>query len=722
MNTACMDLTGYTDRVSVRAGQKIEVKVSCSLGGSYHADLVRMFSVDPNPAGPGIDVRHVPSAFEGGYPSTFKGSTPGSYGKIALQGLTDVDDVTLSVRAQPRLVGDNFQCLFEVGSDEGHSLAVGFDRHGIAILADRTRHASSFVPEAGRWLELRLSWRLGVLHLGCYDVFTGSTLALIRIQSNWRPCGLKRLLLASLSAPENDLPASFFNGRMEGPRLLRGEQMPDALGPATDASVIAHWDFGRDIPSDRITDVGKYALSGKLYNLPTRGVRGSNWSGREMCWRHAPEEYGAIHFHEDDVYDCGWSTDFVFEPPADLPSGVYGVRLRCRDAEDIIPFFLRPPKVAKRRLAVLFSTLTYQAYSNYPRTNFDASYVSRQNAWRSNPNHPARFSVYGRSLYDVHADRSGVMFSSLLRPQLLTRPGLFAYIDEKGSGLRHFPADMHLIAWLEGKGIEADVVTDHDLEAEGIEALEGYDVLLTVTHPEYHTSRTLNALHGFVDEGGSFGYLGGNGFYWRVATSAEYPGAIEIRRNESGVRMWETEPGEAYHSFDGQYGGLWTKNDRPPQRLVGIGMSAQGSFTSSFYRRTEASRAPEVAWLFDGIEGDILGDFGFSGGGAAGFELDAVDPQLGTPESAVVLASSEGHGADYACVPENVWNPDLHSPEWQKAQIRADMTLVPMPKGNFVFSTGSIMFCGSLPANGFDNNISRLLSNFVAGCVRKEEH
>jgi N,N-dimethylformamidase len=30
-----------------------------------------------------------------------------------------------------------------------------------------------------------------------------------------------------------------------------------------------------------------------------------------------------------------------------------------------------------------------------------------------------------------------------------------------------------------------------------------------------------------------------------------------------------------------------------------------------------------------------------------------------------------------------------------------------------VFSTGSITFCGSLPHNGFDNNISQLLENVV---------
>ena len=36
-------------------------------------------------------------------------------------------------------------------------------------------------------------------------------------------------------------------------------------------------------------------------------------------------------------------------------------------------------------------------------------------------------------------------------------------------------------------------------------------------------------------------------------------------------------------------------------------------------------------------------DFGLSGGGAAGFELDRADQDLGTPDNAVVLARSENH-------------------------------------------------------------------------------
>ena len=39
------------------------------------------------------------------------------------------------------------------------------------------------------------------------------------------------------------------------------------------------------------------------------------------------------------------------------------------------------------------------------------------------------------------------------------------------------------------------------------------------------------------------------------------------------------------------------------------------------------------------------------------------------------------------------------------------MTYFDTPSGGAVFSTGSITFCGSLPFNNFDNNVSTLLAN-----------
>ena len=43
--------------------------------------------------------------------------------------------------------------------------------------------------------------------------------------------------------------------------------------------------------------------------------------------------------------------------------------------------------------------------------------------------------------------------------------------------------------------------------------------------------------------------------------------------------------GKSYNAFDGTYGGLWRRNGRAPQELVGIGFTAQGNFYGHPYER-----------------------------------------------------------------------------------------------------------------------------------------
>ena len=146
-----------------------------------------------------------------------------------------------------------------------------------------------------------------------------------------------------------------------------------------------------------------------------------------------------------------------------------------------------------------------------------------------------------------------------------------------------------------------------------------------------------------------------------------------------------------------------------------MGFSAQGTFSGSWYRRTPLSFSdPDVAFLFEGIEEEILGDFGLCGGGAAGFELDRFDPELGSDPGIKVVASSGGHGDEFTLVPEERLT---HITTWpglpESALIRADMIYQQLENGGKLFSTGSITFCGSLLVNGGDNNISRLLANVM---------
>ena len=77
-----LPLAGYTNRLSARPGDSVEVKVS-SLGTTpYHASLVRVLYADPNPDGPGVQEEIVLAAVAGDYPSREQKFSPGSCGVV----------------------------------------------------------------------------------------------------------------------------------------------------------------------------------------------------------------------------------------------------------------------------------------------------------------------------------------------------------------------------------------------------------------------------------------------------------------------------------------------------------------------------------------------------------------------------------------------------------------------------------------------------------------
>ena len=68
-------------------------------------------------------------------------------------------------------------------------------------------------------------------------------------------------------------------------------------------------------------------------------MRDSLWTGEELNFRHAPGHYGAIHFHDSDLYDCGWRTDFSLTVPAGTRSGFYAAKLTGAGASFPAPLY-----------------------------------------------------------------------------------------------------------------------------------------------------------------------------------------------------------------------------------------------------------------------------------------------------------------------------------------------------------------------------------------------
>jgi N,N-dimethylformamidase len=288
-----------------------------------------------------------------------------------------------------------------------------------------------------------------------------------------------------------------------------------------------------------------------------------------------------------------------------------------------------------------------------------------------------------------------------------------SWLGGHGSALWQYNADTHLFDWLDRNGIDYDVITDEDLHREGSALLKDYRVILTGTHPEYHSTPMWDGMKRWLDRGGRLMYLGANGWYWRIAFHKQLPGVIEVRRAEDGIRTWAAEPGEYYHSFNGEMGGLWRRIGRPPNMICAVGFIAQGFDVSSYYRRGPDSYDPRAAFIFEGVKDEVIGDFGLIGGGAAGLELDCITTALGSPPNTLRLASSENHSAMVQLVNEEFGVVPVNLGGDQNDRVRADLAFCETPAGGAVFSVSSIAWCGSLSHNDYDNNVSRITLNVL---------
>ena len=735
-------LLGYCDPWSVAPGERVRFMVSCEGAAQYRADIVRVRSARVGPEAPPYREEVVETAVNGVYGARAQPIHAGSWVVVEPSpALHRPRSFTLQAWVWPTMPADRPQALLGTWSEATRrGFGLMLDANGALALRLDEQILSTGTPLGRRqWYLVAGSFDAGrglarVVQIPCagHGFHPFSTVAREAARRPPEP-GPGPFLIAAWHAGDEPagagpaggehtgdagrcLCAGHFDGKIERPRFS-GTALDDAAIEALGAhepagaglkSLVSAWDFSRDVSGTRVTDVGPARRDGHCVNLPARAMVGHGWSGRSPDWRQAPEEYGAIHFHRDDLYDCGWQSDFELCVPDAFASAVYAARLRAGEAEYHIPFYVRPPRgTARADVAFLAPTATYLAYANVFTLTFD----DRNEAINGGLTvfdevDLLQFEMpeLGLSTYDHHRDGSGVCYSSRLRPILAMRPT---------AGLWGFTIDMLIVDWLEHTGLGFDVITDEDLHREGEELLSRYRVVVTGSHPEYYSLRMLDALEAWLNRGGRLMYMGGNGFYWRISPHPELPGVIEVRRAEGGIRTWAAQAGEYYLSFSGELGGMWRRQRRAPNLLAGVGFVSQGFDSGAPYRRRPAAGDPRASFIFQGIDDERVGDFGVCLGGAASMELDCVDPLLGTPAHALVVASSEGHSNVYELVPEEMLQSHPMTDATQNPDIRADMVFFETPNGGAVFSTGSIGYAGSLGTNGYDNNIARLTTNVL---------
>ena len=744
-----MRLVGYTDRLSVAQGGTIRFMVS-SEHPSYRTELVRLIHGDENPQGPGFKERRVSSKINGERPGRRQVIRGGSYAVVPDDAaLRPTTGFTLAAWVYPttplagpqglltkwsRLGAEGYGLFIDEAGDLALWLGDGarIERHrtGIALLShDWYFVAASYEDASGGVILYQLPARRWPVE---------PTRAVVERAASLRPgraAGNPFLLAGRADDGEGQLLVSHhFNGRLDRPRVfgraLTGSEVAAleagaSPGEFSDA-LVAAWEFSLDIASDRVTDTSGRALHGRTVNIPTRAMPGYNWSGVTLDFKQAPEEYGAIHFHADDLEDAGWEVDFELSVPRDLPSGVYAARLRAGESEDHIPFFVRPAKGAPTvRVALLFPTFHYLAYANF--RDLDLGAWEPRRVPNADPSlHPEAYQyirdnkLFG--LYDFHVDGTGVCYGSRLLPILNLRPK-FRY--RVWAAPARLPADLYLVDWLEAKGYTADVITDDDLHAEGEALLAPYNVIITGSHHEYWTGAMLDAVEAYLGHGGRLMYLGGNGFFGVTSVHPEKSHVIEVRRWGTSW-PFELAPGERYHSTTGELGGTWRNRGRAPQRLVGVGTSAAGFDRGTYYVRQPGSFDPRASFIFDGIEADErIGDIPslVMRHGAAGYEMDRADRSLGTPAHALLLASSVGHSDVYDAMideqlafragPDGVGPTTPPSPGVVHPFVRADMVYFETGNGGAVFSVGSIGWRSCLSYNNYDNTVSRITDNVL---------
>jgi len=734
------ELIGYCDRISVSAGESLDVMVHTHQD-EYEASVVRLIHGDRNPDGPGFREEDVAGIGSVRRPGRRQVTRTGSYALIedgpALAGLSSVTAATWIFPTRP--AGGEVQGLISKrGLADGSGFTFAIDESGCLLFSCRVASGQTMELRTDTALTPRTWWFVAA----AYESQSG-TVTLYRAahgawahpgaptQAAWGPGELAGtdapLLLAAAGweRPEGGRPGwarGCYNGKLGAPLLFdRGLSVREiALVRQASAGaggraeyppgLIGRWDFAADQASCAIRDTAGQGLDGRLVNMPARAVTGPNWTGRETDFRLAASEYDAIHFHADDIEDAGWPVDFSLALPAGLRSGVYAVRLRSGPLEDRIPFVVvRSAAAQASPILVVLPTMTYVAYANLALT--PECQPGRPDTWNPPRSrwedlmdaHPE----FGGSLYQRHDDGSGICYSSARRPILSLRPD---YRTSLLDAPRHLGADLYLIDWLEALGFDYDVTTDDEVHARGSGYLGHYCAVLTGSHPEYCSYEMIAAYESYVAAGGRMMYLGGNGFYWVTSVHPERPDVIEVRRGHGGTRPWESEPGEVHHSTTGEHGGHWRSRGQLPNRLTGVGMASEGADGRSVgYRRLAASHDPHVAFIFEGVEEEVIGDFGLIMGGAAGDEVDRADLALGTPPEAMVLATAM-LSEYYSVVLEDriSWRSDR-----QQGEPRADMTYLENDAGGAVFSVSSMSWLGSLSHADYASNVSRITANVL---------
>ncbi len=747
---------GYADPLCARAGGTVDFMISVEGQDHVQASLVRVIHGDENPEGPGYVELPVELALPATIPAGRQFTQIGSFARAddpkgVLDGLSSFTLFAHVCPTAPKAERQQIMGRWAIDRTMGFGLGIDPDGHvalwvGDGEKVDEIRTEITIVPRC--WYFVAASFdgttKKAELHLiNCVSPWNSRISTVVPFEADsWvretlrvTPAATGKnasFKLASATA-ENPVRGHYggflMNGKIDRAgvydrALARAEVEALAKGaePGTEG-LLAYWDptanLTREGVGDTILDTGPHGLHLQGVNRPIRCMTGWNWKG-EDSFRLAPETYGGVHYHDDAMTDCQWQKTLSLALPDDLKSGVYCLKIAAGNGKDSIPFIVRP-KTPKAKLAFLLPTFTYLAYGN-EHLSYEAPIAQAITAHTPVLSEEdleyKKLEEFGLSTYDHHTDGAGCCYSSWRRPIITLRP---RYRLPAMNFPWSLPADLSLIWWLEHAGYDYDLITDHDLHAEGLDCLKPYKCVMNGTHPEYYSEEMMDATEAYLRDGGRVMYIGGNGYYWVTGTPKDAPHCIEVRKLDSGSRAWQAEAGEGYLACTGQRSGLWRARGRAPQKIVGLGFTAEGMDQSQYFERMPDSFHKRVSWILDGIgDEEPIGDFGLAAGGAGGIELDRYELGLGSPPHSLILASTSGHSDNYLLGSEEVTYAFPGRGGTQDAQVRGDMVYFTTPKGGACFAAGSIAWSQALPCNGGENNVARIMRNVLNAFLKDQ--
>ena len=165
-----------------------------------------------------------------------------------------------------------------------------------------------------------------------------------------------------------------------------------------------------------------------------------------------------------------------------FPSGLYFLRVTADDGRiGYAPLILRPRRLGEHKVAVVFSTNTWQAH------NFlDADGDGWGDSWE---------------------------VGGAIRAVDLRRP----YLDF-GLSSRYRDWDLGFVSWLKRTGKQVDYLSDDDLAAAatGDALRRAYSLVVFPGHAEYVTARAYDIVQRYRDRGGRLMFLAAKNFLWKV--------------------------------------------------------------------------------------------------------------------------------------------------------------------------------------------------------------